>query len=47
MIIMGQNIKSFIKITFKLTAHNIGFIKRIDKLKEGDEVEFYGEYRVE
>ena len=39
--------KFLLKLPSKLTllvAHNIDVSKRIDKLKEGDEVEFYGEY---
>ena len=39
--------KFLLKLPSKLTllvAHNIDLSKRIDKLKEGDEVEFYGEY---
>ena len=38
--------KFLLKLPSKLTllvAHNIDLSKRIDKLKEGDEVEFYGE----
>ena len=39
--------KFLLKLPSKLTllvAHNIDLSKRIDKLKEGDEVEFFGEY---
>lgn len=39
--------KFLLKLPSKLTllvAHNINLSKRIDKLKEGDDVEFYGEY---
>ncbi len=39
--------KFLLKLPSKLTllvAHNIDLSKRIDKLKEGDDVEFYGEY---
>lgn len=39
--------KFLLKLPSKLTllvAHNIDLSKKIDNLKEGDEVEFYGEY---
>ena len=39
--------KFLLKLPSKLTllvAHNIDLAKKIDNLKEGDEVEFYGEY---
>lgn len=39
--------KFLLKLPSKLTllvAHNIDLSKRIDGLKEGDDVEFYGEY---
>ena len=39
--------KFLLKLPSKLTilvAHNIDLAKKIDNLKEGEEVEFYGEY---
>jgi hypothetical protein len=39
--------KFLLKLPSKLTllvAHNIDLSKKIDNLKEGDDVEFYGEY---
>ena len=39
--------KFLLKLPSKLTllvAHNIDLSKKIENLKEGDEVEFYGEY---